>query len=440
MQICLIDPRIWQATLDRWVVSSPDDVQRIPIAVTAFGGIFYHRKLTDTDEDVAILNPHLCSAEVLTWSLDNFFNEVLCDPEQIDDLLQTSWCGLAQKQYGQLKSNEVYEADACMWAMELLVLKCVDALQMHKRLRDAIDATAENDTVDSTPEKLETAARLTVRDALPEAWRDFFEQLSLANKPSAWRALGSKVGLRTKGRNTSSVGLYLSSHVDYRLLALAENDTYHLLFFSADPDPRYQFEPRYYTGLYSAETCEDGETLLSLNIEMRDESLGSDARDSILTVVNADGARYLLRHDSVEDIAAGIQWNSRFIDPVEVFVVINLADSLPEYSSDGIKAPLLKYLPPSVRALIPSEPLRVIVTGIDKRKKGQDRMIEVSLGTEDGLTKNMPFCSPEGAPKRLMGWVWELGDKRCKIGLSDDCDQPEIGDILVARDPAAGPL
>lgn len=53
-QICLIDPRVWQATLDRWIVSPPDDTQRIPIAISAFGSIFYFRKLTITDEDVSV--------------------------------------------------------------------------------------------------------------------------------------------------------------------------------------------------------------------------------------------------------------------------------------------------------------------------------------------------------------------------------------------------
>lgn len=34
MQLALIDPRQWQPVLDRWIVSPPDAVRRIPIALT----------------------------------------------------------------------------------------------------------------------------------------------------------------------------------------------------------------------------------------------------------------------------------------------------------------------------------------------------------------------------------------------------------------------
>ena len=52
----LVDPREWQAVLDRWIVSPPDDAQRVPIALTPFGCLVYWRKLGPSDEDVASID------------------------------------------------------------------------------------------------------------------------------------------------------------------------------------------------------------------------------------------------------------------------------------------------------------------------------------------------------------------------------------------------
>src|SRR4051812_48999805 len=46
-QLALIDPRDWQAVLDRWIVSPPGATRRVPIAITPFGALLYYRKLTD---------------------------------------------------------------------------------------------------------------------------------------------------------------------------------------------------------------------------------------------------------------------------------------------------------------------------------------------------------------------------------------------------------
>lgn len=51
MQRALIDPRQWQPVLDRWIVSPPDAVRPIAIALTPFGALVYYRKLTPTDEE-----------------------------------------------------------------------------------------------------------------------------------------------------------------------------------------------------------------------------------------------------------------------------------------------------------------------------------------------------------------------------------------------------
>jgi len=69
LQLALIDPRPWQAVLNRWIISPPDDVRRIPIALTPFGVLLYYRKLTATDEDVVFIDPVSKRTSDLAWSL-----------------------------------------------------------------------------------------------------------------------------------------------------------------------------------------------------------------------------------------------------------------------------------------------------------------------------------------------------------------------------------
>lgn len=259
---------------------------------------------------------------------------------------------------------------------------------------------------------------------LPEEYRQVFEKI--ATKQALSHGL---------------LGCYLSSHVDNnKLLALDDQQTFHLLFFSSDANPQYQFLPRYYTGACRVTHYDDGETLITLDIWMNDFSLGSDANDEVLTVVTTPTSCLLLSYASVEDIAAGIQWNSQLSDLTTVYLPVQLTDSIPEYAENGMPAPLLSLLPPSLQTRIPSQPLQVSIIEVDNGKSGGDVMVTVNLGTDHGLVMNMPFCTPAGASKYLKGWVWGLDKAHCQLGLDDESDKPEIGDILVSRHPNAGPL
>ncbi len=416
-QICIIDPRVWQATLDRWIVSPPDTAQRIPIALTPFGSIIYYRRLTVADEDVAVLNPHSRSTDVLAWDLDAFFNEVLCDTKQLDQLIPQGWLAAARATHGDLADDEAYEADATLLAMEMLVLKCVEALDMHKRLRDAVDAPAELSRDEAVP--------MPLGEALPGEWRTVFEPAN-----------------RYRDVSTSPVtGLYLSSDVDrHRLLALATDKTYQLLFFSSDRNPRYQFAPRHYSGAYALAISPDGEKKLTLDIRLRDNSLGSDANDDELTILENGGMRVLLRTGSLKDIADAIHWNSTIRDPQNWLVQTSLADNLPHEFPYVLPAPPLRELPPSLSALVHREPFKVTVAGIEPRSDEDSVQVQIRLGRDNGLRSDMPFCSIPSSQKHLMGWVSGLEAGHCKIRLSQDSETPEIGDVLVSRDPDAGPL
>jgi hypothetical protein len=416
-QLCLIDPRIWQATLDRWIVSPPDTAQRMPIALTPFGSIIYYRRLTATDEDVAVINPHTRSTDVLAWSLETVFNETLCDAGQLGDLIPQGWLKSAEDTHGRLADDECYEPDATLLAMEMLVIKCVEALDMHQRLRDAVDAPKQSREVKAAP--------LPLSEALPPAWRSVFQPTNQIHDASA----------------SALTGLYLSSDVGrHRLLSLTAENTYHLLFFSSDPNPRYQFAPRYYSGTYALEVSSDGETTATLDIPLRDDALGSDANDEQLTVLDLAGTRVLLRTDSLDDIAAAIHWNSRIRDPQNWFVQTTLTDMLPNESQNHMPAPPLLALPPSLRALIPQEPHTATIMSIELPEDDDNVRAHINLGRDHGLLTDMPFCSPAGSQKSLMGWVSGLEADRCVIRLSHDSDAPDVGDMLVSRDPDAGPI
>lgn len=108
-QIQLINPERYQACLWGWLMLDEDDDSRLPLAISAFGHIFYYRRLSDEgDEDVALIDPHRSESEVLAWSLEAFFNEVLCDEESIDSLLDRALFKAIPAAKGALQPDEIY--------------------------------------------------------------------------------------------------------------------------------------------------------------------------------------------------------------------------------------------------------------------------------------------------------------------------------------------
>lgn len=50
-------------------------------------GLSYYRKLMDTDEDIAVLDPATRSSDVLSWDLEDFFNSDPCTADCLDALI-----------------------------------------------------------------------------------------------------------------------------------------------------------------------------------------------------------------------------------------------------------------------------------------------------------------------------------------------------------------
>ena len=105
----IINPELYQDVLWSWLMKDQPDMTRLPIAISAFGLVFYYRLLSeDGDEDVSFIDPHNSDIGVTAWSLTDFFNDWICDDEIIEQFLEKSALAKAQTQYGKLTDNQMY--------------------------------------------------------------------------------------------------------------------------------------------------------------------------------------------------------------------------------------------------------------------------------------------------------------------------------------------
>jgi hypothetical protein len=107
--IQIIHPELYQEVLWSWLMKDEPDMTRLPIAISAFGIVFYYRLLSeDGDEDVSFMDPHNSDIGVTVWSLNDFFNDWLCNDEIIEQFLEKHAVEKAQALYGKLAHNQMY--------------------------------------------------------------------------------------------------------------------------------------------------------------------------------------------------------------------------------------------------------------------------------------------------------------------------------------------
>lgn len=105
----IINPELYQDVLWSWLMKDQPDMTRLPIAISAFGLVFYYHLLSDDgDEDISFIDPHNSDIGVTAWSLTDFFNDWICDDEIIEQFLEKSALAKAQTQYGKLTDNQMY--------------------------------------------------------------------------------------------------------------------------------------------------------------------------------------------------------------------------------------------------------------------------------------------------------------------------------------------
>jgi len=102
----LIHPDTYRAALETWLGGPKPHYT--PIALSAFGDLFYYRRLTDSDEDVCLLDPHHGQISDCAWSLTDFFDAYLLDADVRESVLRQSLFVAARQQLGPLLADEQY--------------------------------------------------------------------------------------------------------------------------------------------------------------------------------------------------------------------------------------------------------------------------------------------------------------------------------------------
>ncbi|TVX96273.1 T6SS immunity protein Tdi1 domain-containing protein [Cohnella terricola] len=102
----IVDSEEYRPTLETWLGRKAPNY--FPLALSAFGDLYYYRKLTDTDEDVCVLSPHYRSINTCVWSLNSFLNEYLTDDEVIKSKLREDLFMKSVNKLGALDVGEIF--------------------------------------------------------------------------------------------------------------------------------------------------------------------------------------------------------------------------------------------------------------------------------------------------------------------------------------------
>ena len=102
----LVNPEDYEEVLQTWLGKA--NANYVPFAISAFGELFYYRKLTETDEDVCMIDIQYRKIDVLTWDLTAFFEDYLVDDYNRDFWLREKLFNEAISKNGKLENSEVY--------------------------------------------------------------------------------------------------------------------------------------------------------------------------------------------------------------------------------------------------------------------------------------------------------------------------------------------
>lgn len=104
--IKVVEPREYMNSLYMWL--GQKDFNKIPIIVTAFGDIFYYRKLEDNENDISLLNIHYRKIEVCTYSYQEFFENYILDENIIKNVLREDLFKQAVEELGKLEYKDIF--------------------------------------------------------------------------------------------------------------------------------------------------------------------------------------------------------------------------------------------------------------------------------------------------------------------------------------------
>lgn len=103
----IIHPDHYLRNLWGWI-NQENNHDRLPIALSSFGTIFYYRKLSESDHDIAYINPHTSQSGVLSWDAVSFFNDILPMDEVREQILDINMHETARTTLGPLHADEMY--------------------------------------------------------------------------------------------------------------------------------------------------------------------------------------------------------------------------------------------------------------------------------------------------------------------------------------------
>jgi len=102
----LVNPKDFEPSLWTWLGGEVENY--VPFAISGFGELFYYRKLTETDEDVCMIDIQYRKIETIVWSLESFFKDFLTNEEDREEWLRETLFKKAIAEQGDLEKNEVF--------------------------------------------------------------------------------------------------------------------------------------------------------------------------------------------------------------------------------------------------------------------------------------------------------------------------------------------
>jgi hypothetical protein len=102
----LINPKDFEPTLQTWLGRKVENY--VPFAISGFGELFYYRKLTESDEDICMIDIQYRKIETLVWSLESFFENFLTNEENRKKWLREDLFNQAVAEQGGLAINEIF--------------------------------------------------------------------------------------------------------------------------------------------------------------------------------------------------------------------------------------------------------------------------------------------------------------------------------------------
>ncbi len=102
----IVNPKDFEPVLWTWLGKKAENY--VPFAITGFGELFYYRKLTETDEDVCMIDIQYQNIETVIWSLEKFFEKFLTDKKNRKVFLREKLFNQAISKYGGLAYQEIF--------------------------------------------------------------------------------------------------------------------------------------------------------------------------------------------------------------------------------------------------------------------------------------------------------------------------------------------